>query len=80
PRSYRLAVAVLIGLTLVLAACGRKSALDIPVSADEAVPWTPAGQAAMVIQRDANGKVIQPPTQPRVTPASRTFILDPLLD
>lgn len=79
-RASRLSIAVLIGLGLALAACGRKGALDVPVSADEAVPWTPVGQAAMITQRGPDGKVIEPPTKPRITPAARTFILDPLLD
>jgi predicted small lipoprotein YifL len=73
------AALVIFAIAAALAGCGRRSALDTPFTAEEAMPGTPQDQAARNPPRDKDGRPIQPETKPGPTPAMRSFPLDPLL-
>lgn len=64
---------------LALAACGRKTGLDTPVSFDQVTPFTEAGRQAISPPRDERGREQSVPTQPRPTPVGPSFVLDPLI-
>jgi hypothetical protein len=74
-----LAIALL-AAALALGACGRKTALDTPVTINQTLPWTPEGRQAMDPPRDAEGRPQRVPSQPGPRPAAQSFPLDFLLN
>jgi predicted small lipoprotein YifL len=82
PASSRRTALVLIALTLALAGCGRKGALDLPPNAMAAQPTAPA---SVDDEAPAKGTVFDPSFGADRPPAAtkgkkKPFILDPILN
>lgn len=71
---------VLAALAAGLSACGRRTALETPVSIDQAVPWTEEGRRAMNPPRNADGRPERVPSRPAPVPLRSDFPLDPILN
>jgi predicted small lipoprotein YifL len=71
---------ILLAVAAALSACGRRTALETPVSIDQTVPWTEDGRRAMNPPRDADGRPERVPSRPQPEPLRRDFPLDPLLN
>ncbi len=62
-----------------LTACGRRSALDVPQTLEQALPGTPQDGAARNPPRDAEGRPMEPGRLPAIRPMTDRFVLDPIL-
>ena len=71
---------ILCGLALAVTACGKKNALVFPVALDQVTPWTEDGQRAIDPPRDDKGRVIEPQSKPRPTPAFKSTPFDVILN
>jgi hypothetical protein len=74
-----LAIIVLVFAATNLGGCGRRTALETPVSWDQATPLTEEGQRAMNPPRDERGRPQRAPSNPGPVPAAQSFPLDFLL-
>lgn len=74
----RLAVALLLGL--VLAACGKKSPLEYPLSYEQITPVTEEGRKAFDPPRDAEGRPIEPKSQRGPVPLVKSTPFDVILN
>lgn len=72
-------VVCLASLAAGLSACGRRSALDVPATVEQALPGTPADELARNPPRDAEGRRVAQPRLAGPRPLADSFPLDPLM-
>lgn len=71
---------LMMSFAVALASCGKKTALEHPITLDQVNPLTEEGRKAIDPPRDGEGKLIEPQGSRRPTPAFKSFPLDVILN
>ena len=77
-RFRRLAMALALGLAV--SGCGKKSAIEYPVSLEQVTPWEEEGRKAIDPPRDAEGRPIEPKSNRQPVPIVKSLPLDVILN